>query len=93
MLVGASKGNWVGPIARTLVGKQLSRFGNRTLCSMLTDIEREDLLHLKELAEAGAITPVIDRRYPLEEVPEALRYLETMRARGKVIITVAEGAP
>lgn len=93
VLVGASKGNWVGPVARMLAAKQLSRFGNRTLRSMLTDIEREDLLYLRELAEAGTITPVIDRRYPLEQVPEAIRYLETMRARGKVIITVAQAAP
>jgi NADPH:quinone reductase-like Zn-dependent oxidoreductase len=88
ILVGASKGNWIGPIARMLVGGQLSRFGDRTFRSMLTDIEREDLIFLKELVEAGTITPVIDRRYPLSETADAIRYLETMRARGKVIITV-----
>jgi len=88
VMVGASKGNWIGPIARMLVGLQLSRIGDKTFKSMLTDIERDDLLFLKELAEAGRITPVIDRRYPLSEVPDALHYLETMRARGKVIITV-----
>jgi NADPH:quinone reductase-like Zn-dependent oxidoreductase len=88
ILVGASKGDWVGPIARMLVGQQLSRFGHRTFRSMLTDIEREDLLFIKELVEAGTITPVIDRRYPLSETADAIRYLETMRARGKVIITV-----
>lgn len=43
---------------------------------------------IKDLIEAGAVTPVIDRRYPLSEVPDAIRYLETMRARGKVVITV-----
>jgi NADPH:quinone reductase-like Zn-dependent oxidoreductase len=88
VMVGASKGNWIGPIARMLVGQQLSRVGDRTFKSMLTDIERDHLLFLKELVEAGRITPVIDRRYSLSEVPEALHYLETMRARGKVIITV-----
>ncbi len=87
VLVGASKGNWIGPIARILGGQQLSRFGPKFV-GMLTDIEREDLLYLKELAEAGKISPVIDRTYPLSEVPDAIRYLETMRARGKVIITV-----
>ena len=87
VLVGASKGNWIGPIARMLAGQQLSRFGPRFV-GMLTDIERDDLLFLKELVEAGTISPVIDRRYPLSEVPDAIRYLETMRARGKVIITV-----
>ena len=88
VLVGASKGNWVGPVARLLAALQMSRFGSRKFVGILTDIARDDLLYLKELAEAGTISPVIDRRYPLSEVPDALRYLETMRARGKVIITV-----
>jgi NADPH:quinone reductase-like Zn-dependent oxidoreductase len=48
----------------------------------------EDLLVLKELIEAGKVTPVIDRTYPLSEVPEAIRYLEEGHARGKVVITV-----
>ena len=88
VLVGASKGNWVGPVARLLAALQMSRFGSRKFVGILTDIARDDLLYLKELAEAGTISPVIDRRYPLSEVPDALRYLETMRARRKVIITV-----
>ncbi len=48
----------------------------------------EDLVALKELIEAGKITPVIDRTYPLSETPEAIRYLDEDHARGKVIITV-----
>lgn len=88
VLVGASKGNWVGPITRILGAQQLSRFGDRKIVGMLTDIAREDLLFVKELIEAGTITPVIDRTYPLSETADALRYLETMRARGKVVITV-----
>ena len=51
---------------------------------------QKDLLILKELLEAGKITPVIDRRYPLSETAEAIRYLESGRARGKVIVTVVE---
>jgi len=43
---------------------------------------------LKELVEAGKVVPVIDRRYPLSEVPEALRYLGEGHAQGKVVITV-----
>jgi NADPH:quinone reductase-like Zn-dependent oxidoreductase len=46
------------------------------------------LLVLKELIEAGKVTPVLDRTFPLSEVPEAIRYLETERARGKIVITV-----
>jgi NADPH:quinone reductase-like Zn-dependent oxidoreductase len=89
VLVGASKGNWIGPIARILGASQLSRFGSKKMVGMLTDIQREDLAFLKELIEAGKITPVIDRTYPLSETADAIRYLETMRARAKVIITVA----
>jgi NADPH:quinone reductase-like Zn-dependent oxidoreductase len=51
-------------------------------------VKQEDLQALKELMEAGKIRPVIDRCYPLSETAEAIRYLETMRARGKVIITI-----
>jgi NADPH:quinone reductase-like Zn-dependent oxidoreductase len=88
VLVGASKGNWIGPIARILGASQLSRFGSKKMVGMLTDIQPEDLAFLKDLIEAGKITPVIDRTYPLSETADAIRYLETMRARAKVIITV-----
>ena len=49
---------------------------------------KEDLLFLMQLIEAGKLAPVIDRTYPLAEVPEAIRYLEEGHARGKVVITV-----
>ena len=48
--------------------------------------KNEDLVVLKELIEAGKVTPVIDRTYPLSEVPEALRYLEKGLALGKLVI-------
>jgi NADPH:quinone reductase-like Zn-dependent oxidoreductase len=50
--------------------------------------KKEDLVDLKELIEAGKVTPVIDRTYPLNETPEAFRYLDQGHARGKVVITV-----
>jgi NADPH:quinone reductase-like Zn-dependent oxidoreductase len=48
----------------------------------------KDVAFLTDLIETGKITPVIDRTYPLSEVPEALRYQEEGRARGKIVITV-----
>jgi len=51
---------------------------------------KKDLVIIKELLEAGKVVPVIDRTYPLSEVPEAIRYLETGHARGKVVITVEQ---
>jgi NADPH:quinone reductase-like Zn-dependent oxidoreductase len=88
VLVGMAKGNWIAPILRMSGAKRLSRPDGQTFGFMLAEITRENLLFLTELVETGKIMPVIDRRYPLSEVPDAIRYLETMRARGKVIITV-----
>lgn len=51
-------------------------------------MKKEGLLALKALIEAKTVTPVIDRCYPLSEVPEAIRYLEEGHARGKVVITM-----
>ena len=55
----------------------------------MTVTTREDLAFLKELLEAGEITPVIDRSYPLSQVAEAIRHLEGGHARGKIGISVA----
>ena len=89
VMVGAPKGRWIlGTMVKILAAGLLSRLMGRKLVSHLTDTRNEDLVTLSELIESGAVTPVIDRLYPLSEVPDAIRYLETMRARGKVIITV-----
>jgi NADPH:quinone reductase-like Zn-dependent oxidoreductase len=49
---------------------------------------KRDLVFLKELLESGGMTPVVDRRYALSAVPDALQYLEKGHTRGKVVITV-----
>ncbi len=73
-----------------LLGPMLSKEGGRRLGSMgIAKVNREDLAYLGELLEAGKINPVIDRRYPLTEIAEAIRYVEEKHARGKVVITVA----
>ena len=66
----------------------LSPFVSQKLGSILMKPNKDDLQFLKELIEAGKVTPVIDRTYPLSEVPEAIRYLEEGHARGKIVITV-----
>ncbi len=64
-------------------------FGGKQVGLMETaSANKKDLLFIKDLLESGKIVPVIDRAYPLSETPEAIRYLETSRARGKVVITV-----
>jgi len=88
VLVGGSRGNWIGPVARALGALVMSRFASQTLRPFLSDVNKDDLLALKDLIEAGKLRPVIDRTYPLSETAEAIRYLETGKARGKVVITV-----
>jgi NADPH:quinone reductase-like Zn-dependent oxidoreductase len=76
-----------------LLGPMISMTGHKKMGNLLKKSNKKDLVVLKEFLEAGEITPVIDRMYPLAEVPEALGYLENGHARGKVIITVpGEGA-
>jgi NADPH:quinone reductase-like Zn-dependent oxidoreductase len=89
VIVGASTGDWIGPMVRIVGAGQLARFGSRRMTGMLTQPNREDLLTLTELIEAGKLAPVIDRSYPLAQTADALRYLETMHARAKVIISMA----
>ena len=86
---GDSDGRWIGPVDRLVKAVVLSPFVSQKLGSFLAKENKEDLQFLKELIEAGDVTPVIDRTYALSETPEAIRYLEEGHARGKVVITVA----
>ena len=62
--------------------------GRQKLGNLLVKPNQADLLFLKELCEAGKVKPMIERRFPLSEVPAAVRYVEDGRARGKVVIAV-----
>jgi NADPH:quinone reductase-like Zn-dependent oxidoreductase len=66
----------------------LSPFVSQRLAPLLARVTTDDLATLAAMVEAGTVTPVIDRRYPLSEVPDAIRYLEQGHASGKVVITV-----
>jgi NADPH:quinone reductase-like Zn-dependent oxidoreductase len=66
----------------------MSRTGGKKLGNSYKKPNKDDLVFMSELLEAGKVVPVIDRRYPLSEVPEALRYLGEVHARGKVVITM-----
>jgi NADPH:quinone reductase-like Zn-dependent oxidoreductase len=73
-----------------ILGSLKSKAGGKRVGPMATmKPNQQDLIFVKELLEAGKVKPVIDRSYPLAEVPAALRYLETGRAQGKVVIMVA----
>ncbi len=71
-----------------LLGSWMSKKGGKTMGGVSATRSQKDLTYLKELLEAGTIVPVIDRRYPLREAAEALRYLGEGHARGKVVLTV-----
>ena len=85
---GPDAGNWIGPMAKPLQAMVYSWFVSQDMGMLLADLNAKDLGVLADLMKAGQVTPVIDRRYSLPQVPEAIRYLETGRARGKVIITI-----
>jgi NADPH:quinone reductase-like Zn-dependent oxidoreductase len=91
IMVGAADGGgrWmIGVLARLLKAFVLSRLVGQKLVMMGAKITNEDLTALGELMKAGKLRPVIDRRYRLKEVPEAIRYIEQGHARGKVVVTV-----
>jgi NADPH:quinone reductase-like Zn-dependent oxidoreductase len=81
-------GGWAQIFQAMLLGPLLSLIGSREMCFFVARLNKTDLVLLKDLLEAGKIVPVVDRRYPLSDVAEALRYLEEGHARGKVVITM-----
>ena len=85
---GPNKGRWIGPFGRTIKMLLQSPAVSQRMVSFLAHQNRDDLAVLRGLLDAGKVTPVIDRTYRLNEIAEALRYLETGHARGKVVITV-----
>ena len=70
------------------LGPLISMTGSKKLGSMFAKPNQKDYVFLIELFEAGKVVPVIDRRYPLSEVPEALRYYGEGHTQGKIVITV-----
>ncbi len=88
IIVGGSLATFLQVV---FLGALISKMGSKRLGLNAYDSNnKEDLASLGELFEAGKVVPVIDRRYPLREVPEALRYLEEGRALGKVVIAVEQ---
>jgi NADPH:quinone reductase-like Zn-dependent oxidoreductase len=85
---GEGGGRWFGGIDRQLRAMMLSPFVGQKLGTFVSTQNPEDMIALKEFLESGKVAPVIDRTYPLSEVPEAIRYLEQGHAQGKVVITV-----
>ncbi|HXP47868.1 MAG TPA: NAD(P)-dependent alcohol dehydrogenase [Terriglobales bacterium] len=82
-------GSMIGFLARAaLTAPVLSRFASQKFVIFITKITKQDLTVMRDLMEARKVTPVIERRYRLSEVPEAIRYLATGHARAKLVITL-----
>jgi NADPH:quinone reductase-like Zn-dependent oxidoreductase len=85
---GEGGGRWIGGMDRQVRALAISPFVRQRLRMFVAKEHYEELQVLTELIEAGKIAPIIDRTYPLSEAPEAIRYLQEGKARGKIVITV-----
>jgi NADPH:quinone reductase-like Zn-dependent oxidoreductase len=93
VIVGAETGGrWLGGTDRQLRALLLSPFVGQKLGTFISSENAQDLAVLTELIESGKVTPVIDRTYPLSQVPAAIRYMQEGHAQGKVVINVAAPA-
>jgi NADPH:quinone reductase-like Zn-dependent oxidoreductase len=88
VIVGGAKGDWIGPLMGPIKALFLSPFVEQEFGMMLAQSNHDDLVVLADLMQSGKVTPVIDRRYKLSEVPAALEYSEEGHARGKIIISL-----
>jgi NADPH:quinone reductase-like Zn-dependent oxidoreductase len=90
VLVGGEGGDrWIGAVGRSIRALVVSPFVSQRLRMIIAAAKAQDLRFLTELIEAGKLRPVIDRTYPLSEVPDAIRYLNEGHARGKIVINVS----
>ncbi|MDQ0372830.1 NAD(P)-dependent alcohol dehydrogenase [Cellulomonas humilata] len=89
-LSGSGSGRVIGPMARLVQALVVNLFVGQHLKPVFATASRAKLDRLRELAEAGSLTPAIERTYPLSDAPEALRRQMAEHARGKTVITVAE---
>ncbi len=88
VIVGGPKGNWLAPFTRSIQAMILSLFVGQELIMFVAQTTKNDLAFLSDLMQSGKVTPVIDRRYKLSEVPEAIRYSKKGHARGKIMIVI-----
>ena len=88
VIVGGGKGNWLGPMMGPIKALLYSPFVGQNFIMILAKLRSDDLVILADLMQKGEVTPVIDRRYQLSEVPAALQYSEQGHARGKIIINM-----
>lgn len=85
---GVNDNRWTGPFGLVIKTLLLKPFITQEMSMMMSEVKKEDLNLLVDLMQSGKVKPVIDKTYPLSEIREAIRYVETGRARGKVVVTL-----
>ena len=88
VMVGGPSGRWIDPLPRAAAASIMSHFVSQDMRFFISQLNKQDVALLAELMASGKLTPVVDKVYPLDEIQAAMAYLETGRARGKVIITI-----
>jgi NADPH:quinone reductase-like Zn-dependent oxidoreductase len=88
MIGGPKTDKWLGPLGKAAGIYVIKPFVSQKYGLMLSEMNGEDMAFLVDLMESGKVTPIIDRRYTLDQIRDAMRYLSTGRARAKVVITV-----
>src|SRR5256885_3076893 len=87
---GVNDSRWTGPLVTVVKMLVVKRLGTQEMSMMLAEMNKKDLVALIDLIQSGKLKPVIDKTYPFNQLPEAMRYLEEGHARGKVIVTVGD---
>jgi NADPH:quinone reductase-like Zn-dependent oxidoreductase len=87
---GPDDQGFIGPLILPIKAALMKRFVTQEVGFMVAEVTKADLTYLADLVQTGKLKVVIDKTYPLSQLPEAMRYLETGRARGKVVITVGD---
>ncbi len=86
VMVGGPSSNWIAPLKRPIAALLTAPFVDQELILLLAKLSKDDLTEIAELVQSGAVRPVIDRRYALQDVPAAITYSEEGHARGKILI-------
>jgi NADPH:quinone reductase-like Zn-dependent oxidoreductase len=85
---GPSDNPWLGPLVQVIKASLVAPFVDQEMGMFMAQVKTADLEVLSQLAQDGKLRSVIDRRFGLDEVPAAIEYLESGRARGKVVVTI-----
>ena len=88
VIVGAEKGDWIGPLMNPIKAMMTAPFVDEKLLFFVAQMKQEDLEYLGDLLESGLMRPEIDRRYSLDQVPEAIAYSEEGHVRGKLVVNM-----